>query len=392
MNPSASIDALLREAVESGRVPGVVAAAAMPDGVLYGGAAGTRSLPGGRPMTLDTIFWVASMTKAITGIAAMQLVEQGRLALDQPAGEIVDGLRKPLVLEGFDPAGQPSLRPAKRPVTLRALLTHTSGFVYDMWNETMLRYHQQTGLPAVRSGRLAALDAPLLFDPGERWDYGIGIDWAGRMVEAVSGERLDAYFRNHIFAPLGIRDTAYLLSDDQHARRAGMHGRKPDGRLEPLETAPPGEPEFFPGGSAIHTTAGDYLSLLRMLLGGGALDGVRVLRPETVALMGQNHIGDLLVRPLRTAMPELTNDFEALPGMPKKWGLTFLINTEDAPTGRSAGSLAWAGLTNCYYWLDPKKQVAGVLLTQILPFADAEVLRLFESFETAVYSELAAVR
>jgi CubicO group peptidase (beta-lactamase class C family) len=237
----------------------------------------------------------------------------------------------------------------------------------------------------VLSGKLAALNMPLAFEPGERWEYGINIDWAGRMVEAVSGQDLDAYMRGHIFAPLGMHDTGFIPNPEQAARIAQTHARKPDGSLEPIPPQPPVHPEFFAGGGALFSTGSDYLAFLQMLLNGGDLDGARVLKPETIALMAQNHIGDLNVRLLKSENPALSNDAEFFPGMTKKWGLSWLINTEDVPGRRSAGSLTWAGLFSTYYWLDPKKQVTGVLLTQVLPFADAPVLRLLDDFESAVY-------
>ena len=385
MTDTAGIDRVLQEAVRSGDVPGVVAAAADAEGTRYHAAFGQRSLADGAPMTLDTVFRIASMTKAITTTAAMQMVEQGRLALDQPAGEIVPELAEPLVLEGFGPDDTPLLRPARRPVTLRALLTHTSGFVYDTWNANMNRFAVVSGLPAARTGKLAALNAPLGFDPGERWEYGIGIDWAGRMVEAVSGENLEAYMQAHIFAPLDMPDSSFDPRPDWDNRLVQVHARQADGSLQPMETAPPVVREFYPGGGGLYSTAGDYLRFLRMLLQGGELDGARVLRPDTVTLMGQNHMGALNVQPLKSVNPRFSNDAEFFPGMQKKWGLSFLINTEDCPGGRSAGSLAWGGINNTYFWVDPQRQVAGVLMTQILPFADPTVLRLLEAFEREVY-------
>jgi methyl acetate hydrolase len=379
------IDRLLNDAASSGRVPGVVALAADRNGTFYQGAFGKRSLADGTPMALDTVFWIASMTKAVTGVAAMQCVERGKLALDQPAGEIVPQLAEPQVLEGFDADGKPRLRPARRRITLRLLLTHTAGLVYDIWNAKLNRYVQTTGFLPARSGTLASLAAPLAFEPGERWEYGINIDWVGRMVEAVTGQDLDAYMREHIFAPLGMQDTGFMPSAEQTARTAQTHARKPDGSLEPIPSATPAKREFFGGGGALFSTGPDYLTFLRMLLNGGTLDGARILRPETLALMAQNHIGDLNVQMLKTESPTVSNDAEFFPGMAKKWGLTWLINTEDVPGRRSAGSLAWAGLFNTYYWLDPRKQVTGVLLTQVLPFADPTVLRLLDDFETAVY-------
>ncbi len=358
------IDAVLSAAAGSGG-PGAVALAAGRDGIFYQGAFGKRSLADGTPMTLDTVFWIASMTKAVTGVAAMQCVERGKLSLDQPAGEIVPDLAEPLVLEGFGADGKPRLRPARRKITLRSLLTHTAGLVYDVWNAEMDRYAQTTGLPPARSGTLASLKAPLAFEPGERWEYGINIDWAGRMVEAVSGQDLDAYMRKHIFEPLHMNDTGFLPNAEQIARTAQTHARKSDGSLEPIPNSLPEKREFFAGGGALFSNGPDYLAFLGMLLRGGTLDEARILKPETVALMAQNHIGDLNVQPLTTTSPTVSNDAEFFPGMAKKWGLTWLINTQDVPGRRSAGSLAWGGLFNTYYWIDPKQQVTGVLLTQM---------------------------
>jgi methyl acetate hydrolase len=388
--PRESIDRLLNDAARSGRVPGVVALAGDARGTSYQGAFGRRSLADSTPMTLDTVFRIASMTKAVTGVAAMQCVERGQLALDQPAGDVIPELSQPQVLEGFGDDGKPRLRPARRSITLRHLLTHTAGFVYHVWNAEQSRYVDLTGLPTVLTGKLAALDAPLAFDPGERWEYGINIDWVGRLVEAASGQDLDAYMREHIFAPLGMHDTGFTPDAEQSARTAQVHARKLDGSLEPVPATPQAKPEFFAGGGALFSTGPDYLTFLRMLLHGGSLDGARILKAETIGVMAQNHIGDLNVQLLTTQEPTLSNDAEFFPGMAKKWGLTRLINTEDVPGRRSAGSLAWAGLFNTYYWIDPKRQVTGVLLTQVLPFADPTVLRLFDQFETDVYRTAAA--
>ena len=387
MANTTAIDRVLQQAVASGAAPGVVAVAADDSGVTYQGAFGRRSLASDAAMSLDTVFRIASMTKAITATAAMQMVEQGKLALDQPAGEVLPELAKPMVLEGFDGAGKPVLRPAREKVTLRRLLTHTAGFVYDTWNANQKRYAEVTGLPAARTGKLEALNAPLGFEPGERWEYGINIDWAGRMVEAASGENLEAYMQAHIFRPLGMRDSSFDPRPDWSSRTVQVHARQADGSLTPIDSPPPpANREFYPGGGGLFSTAPDYITFLRMLLGGGALDGARVLRPETVSLMAQNHMGDLDVQPLITFNPTFSNDAEFFPGMSKKWGLSFLINTRDAPAGRSAGSLAWAGINNTYFWLDPHKRVAGVLMTQVLPFADPTVLGLLDRFEAAVYA------
>jgi CubicO group peptidase (beta-lactamase class C family) len=320
------------------------------------------------------------------------LVEAGKLALDEPLGRFAPALAEPKVLQGFDADGNPVLRPARGVITLRHLMTHTAGFSYDFVNADVGRYQQVTGTPSARTGRLAALTQPLVFDPGARWEYGINIDWIGRIVEAISGMDLNTHMTRHIFAPLGMTDTGYMPTDEQAARGAGSHQRGPDGSLIPAPFAKPSFPEFFPGGGGLVSTGPDYMMFLRMLLGGGALGGARLLQPETVALMGQNHIGTLNVLPIRSADPVLAHDCELFPGMVKKWGLSFLINTERAATGRSAGSLAWAGLRNTYFWLDPSKRVVGVLLTQSLPFADPIVLALLDAFETEIYRLVGARR
>ena len=386
MQVKSAADQLLERAVAAGEVPGVVALAADDRGVVYEGAFGRREIGKDPDMTLDTVFWIASMTKAVTSAAAMQLVERGKLELDEPLGERLPELASPQVLEGFDAEGAPRLRAAKRPITLRHLLTHTAGFTYDIWNADMGRYMQHSGIPGIIECKNATLGTPLVFDPGERWEYGINIDWVGKTVEQLSGQSLEDYLREHIFAPLGMTDTGFVLRPDQRARRASMHVRQPDGSLEAIPFEVPQEPEFFMGGGGLYSVGRDYLTFLRMLLHGGQLDGVRVLRPETVEEMAKNQIGDLTVGLLETAIPAHSNNAEFFPGMVKKWGLGYMISTEEAPTGRSGGSVAWAGLGNTYYWLDPTRRLTGLILTQILPFADDTILRLFEEFESAIYA------
>ena len=329
------------------------------------------------------------MTKAVTAAACMQLVEQGKLQLDQPMGKLLPKLESPKVLEGFDANGQPKLRPAKRPITLRHLLTHTAGFTYSIWSEPMTQFEKVTGTPFVGECRNATFDAPLMFDPGDRWEYGINIDWVGKAVEAVSGQSLEVYFREKIFAPLGMTDTGFLISSAQKARVAPMFSRQGDGSLKPMEFEMPQRPEFFMGGGALFSTPRNYMAFLQMLLHDGTFNGAQVLKPETVALMRQNHIGDLNVVTLKTVHPDSSNDANLFPGMVQKWGLSFAINTEPGPAGRSAGSLAWAGLFNTYFWIDPTKRVTGTIMTQLLPFADAQVLKLFAKFESGLYAAVA---
>jgi len=379
------IDAALQEATRRGDVAGVVAMAASADGVLYQGAAGLREAGGSAAMTTDTVFWIASMTKAITSVAAMMLVEQGRLSLDAPLGALLPALAAPRVLEGFAPDGSPLLRPARTAVTLRHLLTHTSGYSYERWSADLLAAHQKLGLSRVPRDWDELAREPLLFDPGTGWSYSIATDLVGKAVEAASGQALDAFMQAHIFAPLGMRDSGFTLDAARAARLARVHARQPDGGLAPMEFPVGQGLGFLAGGGGLCSTAGDYLRFLRMLLGGGALDGVRLLTPESVAEMGRNQIGELAFQTMHTTSPATSYDANFFPGMVQKWGLGFLINTERTPSGRSPGGLAWAGLGNTSYWLDPARGVAGVLMTQSLPFADPRTLDLLWTFEREVY-------
>jgi methyl acetate hydrolase len=384
---SSDIDALLRGAADAGDVPGVVAMATDRSGSIYEGAFGKRVLGQPAAISLDTVAWIASMTKAITGTAAMQLVEQGKLDLDAAAGGVVGELAQVQVLEGFDAAGQPRTRPPKRPITLRHLLTHTAGFGYEIWNSDIAAYQAARNLPGIISCQNAALGTPLLFDPGDKWYYGINIDWAGKMVEAVSGKRLGAYLQENVLAPLGMTSTAFKITPLMRERLAKIHQRGEDDTLTPqLDLEIPQEPEFDMGGGGLYATAGDYLKFVRMILNRGKANGTELLRPETVAEMSRNNMGANRVSLLKTVAPALSNDAEFFPGMSKTWGLSFQINDETAPTGRPAGGLMWAGLANSYFWIDARTGIGGVYLTQVLPFADKKSLPLYYAFETAFYS------
>ncbi len=388
MANSAQIDQTLRQACEAKDIPGVVAMAATGKDVIYQNAFGKRDLSKDDAMTLDSVFWIASMTKAITSAAAMQLVEQGKLALDEPVGKLLPDLADPQVLEGFDADGAPILRPAKGAITLRQLMTHTAGFCYDMWNGDMVKYLEITGTPGITSCQNAALRTPLASDPGTRWEYGTNIDFVGKAVEAASGRRLGDYLRDNMFAPLGMNDTAFRIGEAQRKRLVGMHARGEDGSLTPIPFELEQEPEFEMGGGGLYGTAADYLAFTRMILNKGQANGHQVLKPETVAMMSENQMGDLVVTRMTSKVAFATNDVDLYPGMVKKWGLSFLINTETTPEGRSPGSLAWAGLANTYYWIDPVRDVSGVILMQVLPFADAKCLDAFSAFERGIYERL----
>ncbi|SFN90378.1 CubicO group peptidase, beta-lactamase class C family [Bradyrhizobium sp. Ghvi] len=390
MQSKAEIDEILRKASDAKDIPGVVAIAASGNDVLYQGAFGKRDLSKPDAMTLDSVFWIASMTKAVTAAGAMQLVEQGKLSLDAPIGSVLPDLANPQVLEGFDAKGEPKLRPAKGTITLRHLMTHTAGFAYNVWNGDCAQYLEKTGTPNIFSCQNVALKTPIMSDPGTRWEYGINIDFVGKAVEAVSGKRLDAYLRDNLFTPLGMSDTAFKITDDMRKRLVATHARGEDGSLAPIPFEIEQNPEFHMGGGGLYSTAGDYIKFTQMILNKGRGNGNQVLKPETVALMGQNHIGDLTIGKMTTVAPMYTNDVDLFPDIVKKWGLSFLINTAKTPEGRSAGSLAWAGLANTYFWIDPARDVSGVILMQVLPFVDAKCLQAFAGFERGVYAGLDA--
>jgi CubicO group peptidase (beta-lactamase class C family) len=383
-----AIDQILRHAVHTNAVPGVVAVAATDHGIMYEGAFGQRELGKDAAMTPDTVVWIASMTKALTATAAMQLVERGQLRLDSPAADVVPELARTQVLEGFDTSGTPKLRPPRRAITLKHLLTHTAGFSYEIWSAAIAKYQEVTGTPGITTCENAALSVPLVFDPGERWEYGINIDWVGKIVEAVSGQKLGDYLQQNLLAPLGMHSTSFKLSASQQARLAGMHTRGADGTLSVFPFALPQEPQFQMGGGGLYGTAQDYLRFTQMLLHRGTFNGTQVLKPETVHTMSQNHIGDLDCVELQTIVPSLSHNANFFPGMPQKWGLSFLINTAQTPQGRSPGSLAWAGLANTFFWIDPTRRVTGVFCTQILPFFDPQAIALFRAYEAAVYDAL----
>ncbi len=385
---STQADALLKRATDGGDVPGVVAMAIAGDTTIYQGAFGTRRLGMDKPMTMDTVAWIASMTKPVTSAAAMQLVEQGRLRLDEPASQWAPDLANVRVLEGFDASGAPKLRKPKRAITLRHLLTHTSGYGYGMWSPPLARYMELTGVPGTASCLNAALTLPLLYDPGEQWSYGINLEWVGKVIEGASGISLGRYLRENLLDPLGMDSTAFKITPAMRKRMSRMHERDAAGVLAAGDFEVPQDPEFEMGGGGLYSTAPDYLAFIRMILNRGEGNGVRVLKPETVELMARNHMGELRVQRMVTTNPVRSNDAEFFPGVAKTWGLGFMINEAVAPTGRAAGSLAWAGLSNCYFWIDPARNVGGVYLTQVLPFADTKSLPLFLEFEKLVYQSL----
>ena len=355
--------------------------AATRDRILYQGAFGKADVAHDRPMTADALFRIASMTKGVTCVAAMQLVSQGRFSLDDAAEKYLPELANPSVFTSFDAAtGAYAVRPASARITVRQLFTHTSGLGYGFTSATVRDFKPREG------EQYAA--GPLLFEPGTDWMYGTSTDWLGKLVEKISGQNLEDYFHDHIFVPLRMTDTFYNVPDEKQSRLVTLHQRK-DGRPDGPITERPNQPRrastTFNGGGRLNSTASDYLRFVRMLLNGGELDGAQVLSPAAVNLMAKNQIGEVGVRAIKTALPASSMDFTFVNDRKDKWGLGFLITMVGVPGKRSVGSLSWGGLDNTYFWVDRTRGVGGVILMQFLPFADTRALEIYDTFEREVY-------
>ncbi len=373
-------DSALRSAFDAANLPGAVALLTDRNGVTYSRAFGLADATTGAPMAEDTVFQIASMTKALTSVGALQLVEQGRLSLDDDIGKVLPDLANPQVLTGFGADGQPQLRPATRPITLRHLLTHTAGLGYFFIHPEVLQYYAATGMPV--PGSLASIRMPLMFDPGDQWEYSVATDWVGQAIEAVTGQRLGDYLTEHVLQPLGMNATAFRDALPEGA--AQVHARLPEGGFA-LSPAYLGGGEFQMGGGGLASTAKDYARFVRMVLNGGMLDGAQVLRPETVAEMSREQVAPLRAGAMGTAMPALAQPYDTFPDQHTGWTLGFLTNPEPGPNGRAPGSLAWAGIFNSYYWIDPASGVGGVLMAQLSPFGDPGALALFGALERMAY-------
>jgi methyl acetate hydrolase len=374
-------DSGFEAAFAAANLPGAVGLIVDRDGTRYARGLGVADVGTGAAIGPDTLCQIASMTKALVSVAAMQLVEAGRLSLDTPLGAVLPELADPQVLAGFDDGGQPLLRSAKHPLTLRQLLTHTAGFGYFFIHPEVLQYFAAAGMPA--PGSLGSIRMPLLFDPGERWEYGVATDWVGQVIEAATGRRLGDYMAEHVFTPLGMTQTAFCDALPESA--AKVHVRLPEGGFRAMPTFMGGG-EFDGGGGGLTGTGADYARFVRMILGHGELDGVRVLNAETVAEMTRNQIGPLRAGAFASSMPGLSHAFDGFPDQHTGWGLGFLINPEPGPHGRSPGSLAWAGIFNSYYWIDPAKGVGGVFMSQLSPFGDPGALAAFGALERMAYA------
>ena len=385
----AAADAILNGVVTGDPgVPGVVAMVTDRNGNIYEGAAGKRTLGGDADMTTDSAFAIFSTTKAITGTAILQLVEEGKLDLDAPARTYAPEIGELKVIDGFGDNGEPLLRTPKRDITTRMLMLHTAGLGYDFFNETYNRLAQEKDQPSVITASKAALMTPLLFDPGDKWEYGTNIDWCGQVVEGITGKRLGEVFETRIFEPLGITDTTFHLNDGLRSRLAQMHARGEDGSLTPMEFELPSDPEVHMGGHGLYGTVGDYMKFIRMWLNDGEGPNGRVLKPETVEMAVKNHLGDKKVTMLPGVIPSLSNDAEFFPGLSKSWSFSFMVNDDEAPTGRPAGAIGWAGLANLFYWIDRRNGHGGFWATQILPFGDPASFGAYVEFESAFYAHL----
>lgn len=372
----------LDDAVANGQVPFVVGMTGNAAGPTFAGAAGDAAP--GRKAAPDTVFRIFSMTKAIGSTAAMMLIDRGLMDFDTPVEEVLPEFAQLRVLEGWD-GDRPRLRAPKVKATARHLATHTSGLEYEFWRAEPGEYLAKTGQPSILSGLASSMHYPMLTDPGTRWGYGPSIDWLGRMVEAISGQRIDAFLKDNLFEPLGMADTDVEVRPHMQPRLAGVKARGEDGRFADFDLAPPSSPEVYGMGHALYSTPQDYMRFLRMFLNRGALDGRRVLSDAAVARMLENHMGPLTFERMASVAPPITADFDPFEGTVKTHSFGFMRNEADIPGRRRAGSQSWAGVLNTHYWFDPASDLAGVIMTQTLPFVEAPCMAAYEAFERAAY-------
>jgi CubicO group peptidase (beta-lactamase class C family) len=383
---TAALDQVLESAVAAGDLPNVVAMAADCDGVVYEGAAGPRAVGQDEPIGPDSQLRLASMTKMVTTVAALQQMERGAVELDAPVDTYLPEFADLQVLEGFD-GDTPKLRPTAARATVRQLITHTSGLAYWFVSPALLRWHEVTGTPNVLAGSKTIFTAPLIADPGTRFVYGTNTDWLGKVVEAASGQSLDAYFDANILGPLGMRHTAFLMSDEQRSNSVPVHLRGEDGGWVATDIDFNQQPDWWAGGHGLYSTPRDYLAFQRMLLSGGTLGDATILEPDTVDAAFRNQIGDLDFPPeIRSADPDSSCDIVLGPGL--KWGLGLLLNTEQQPGMRAVGSGSWAGIFNSHYWIDRTNGITASIYTQFMPFVEPRAMRVYQDFERALYATL----
>jgi CubicO group peptidase (beta-lactamase class C family) len=373
------IDTFLRSEVDTGHVPGVVAIVVSRDAVIYSGAFGKQCAADNVAMRENTIFQIASMTKPITSVAVMRLVEDGKVCLDDPVSKYIPSLAQPRVIASVNAAtGEYTTRPTSE-ITIRQLLCHTSGVGYEFCNHTLHFLQEKTG----KDSR----DLPLLHDPGQRWTYGMGTQVLGEVVEAVSHQTLDQYLQDTILGPLEMVDTTFALPQGKLQRLVTIH-HYPDGKLTEIPN-PPSDAKVVRGDYGLRSTARDYTRFLQMLLGGGQLGKVRILNAESVTMMTTNQIGNLVIELQPAELPAVAQAFPLGAGR-DKFGLGFQVAVvnEPQPHLRSAGSFSWGGIYNTHFWADPQQGIAAVLLMQVLPYYDRRCVDVLTGFEQRVYDNL----
>ena len=378
------LDQLLVDAVERENVPFVVAMVADHEGVLWQGSAGRAN-----PSTVagpETVFRLFSMTKAIAGLAVAILIEREMVTLDTPLDTVLPDFEELKVLERMGPDG-PVFRAPRRPVTMRHLLTHTSGFALEAWNRKQAVWQLLSGTPHPVTGTRAALRHPLMFDPGERWAYSFGQDWLAPILERIDGRTIVRFCQDEIFDPLGMSDTAFE-PDFAGDRLATVSLRCNDGEFAAFEFSPPRNPEVYGMGQSLYGTAPDYIRFLRMVLNRGGLDGRRVISSKTMDLLLLDQAPGMSIPVMRSIAPLYAADVDLCPGVRKTSTAGFMRVESDVPGMRAAGSLMWAGFLNTHYWVDPANDVAAVFMTQSLPFADPSVMETYDAFEREVYRTL----
>ena len=379
----AALSRQLSSAVNRGDVPGTVALVVGRDGVLYEGAAGKLDVAHDMPMPANAVFSIASMTKPVTSVAIMMLLERGQLKLDDPVSKYLTGFDNPQVLTKFNEKDATyETRPVKRPMTIRHLLTHTSGIAYAAFNPIVYRLKEAT--------KKHEWELPLLNDPGDKWNYGPSTAVLGMIVEKISGQSLEGYFQQHIFVPLGMVDTSYAVPLAKQSRVATQHGRI-DGVLQeqPQEPIPATPVAPFRGDCCLYSTAQDYGKFMEMLLNGGSLGPAKILSERSVKMMGENNIGPIFVELQLAADQSLSKPFPLGAGR-DKFGLGFQIASSDPKYAkfRSEGSLSWAGIYNTEFWIDPKRYIGVVMMMQVLPFYDDGAIRTMRDFEELVYQNV----
>ncbi len=382
-----ALQAVLDKSVGGNQAPFLVGMVVDAGGTPFSGAAGNAAA--GRPADLDTVMAIFSATKAIGSLAAMILIDRGLLSMDTPVESVLPAFAGVQVLDGYGPTGQPVFRAPKTKATIRHLATHTSGLEYEFWRPAEAAYLKATGgrgiLASTNLQSVLLSDYPMMTDPGTRWGYGVSIDWLGLVVERVSGQKIADFLRSNIFAPLGMKDTDVVLRNDMKGRLATASFRGADGSFGAFPIAPPATTDSYGMGHALYSTPRDYAKFLRLMLGRGTLDGRKVISEAAAAEMLKNQMPAGLAFQDMVSVSPLSADFKPFPGIVKTHGFGFMRVEGDVPGMRRAGSVAWAGVCNSHYWIDPVAGIAGLFMTQSLPFVEAPFMAGYEAFERATY-------